>query len=131
MYRNYCCPCHGFIELYLPLQSPRTHNIAIPKRKITSLLTIHPQAEPYRIEHSSSQFGSARIIFEPYIVECEHWDPNSVRLALENSERGGDSGSKMLGTVRCGSRVYDTGSPVGSPSNALIAIISLRLSFHP
>src|SRR5436190_529845 len=33
-YRNCRCPCHGcggFIELYLPLQSPRPHNIGIPK----------------------------------------------------------------------------------------------------
>src|SRR5208282_4508112 len=71
--------------------------------KITSLLTVHPRAEPYRIEHFSSQFGSARILSEPYTVEREHWDPDSVRLALENSERGGDSARKCsvrFGTVR-------------------------------
>jgi len=93
----------GFIEEYLPLQSPRTHNIGFHKHKITSLLTVHPRAEPYRIEHSNSQFSSARILFEPYIVEREHWDPDSVRLTLENSERGGDSARKCsvrYGTVR-------------------------------
>ena len=76
----------GFREEYLPLQSPRTHNIGFHKHKITSLLTVHPRAEPYRIEHSSSQFGSARILFELYIVEREHWDPDSVRL--ENARYG-------------------------------------------
>src|SRR5205814_2415890 len=73
------------------------------KHKIKSLLTVHPRAEPYRIEHSRGQFGSARKLFEPYIVEREHWDLDSVRLALENSERGGDSARKCtvrFGTVR-------------------------------
>ena len=47
----------SFVELYLPLQIPRRHNIALPFRRfhrhiITSLLTVHPRAEPYRIEHS-------------------------------------------------------------------------------
>src|SRR5437762_4991164 len=73
------------------------------QHKITSPSTVHLRAEPYRTEHSSSQFGSARILFEPYIVEREHWDLDSVRLALENSERGGDSARKCtvrFGTVR-------------------------------
>ena len=98
----------SFVELYLPLQIPRRHNIALPFRRfhrhiITSLLTVHPRAEPYRIEHSSSRFGSARVLFAPYIIEREHWDPDSVRLALENFEQGGDSARKCsvrFGTVR-------------------------------
>ena len=43
------------------------------------------------------------ILFEPYIIEREHWNPDPVRLALENSERGGDSARKCsvrFGTVR-------------------------------
>ena len=73
------------------------------QHKITSPSTVHPRAEPYRTEHSSSQFGSARILFEPYIIEREHWDLDSVRLALENFERGGDSARKCsvrFGTAR-------------------------------
>src|SRR5271169_1638560 len=68
-----------------------------------SFLTVHPRAEPYRIEHSGSQFGSARILFEPYIIEREHWDLDSVRLAPGNFERGGDSARKCavrFGTAR-------------------------------
>src|SRR5437762_10209384 len=59
--------------------------------------------QPYRIEHSSSQFGLARILFEAYIIEREHRDPDSVRLALEISEQGGNSARKCsvrFGTVR-------------------------------
>src|SRR5271167_290560 len=99
--------CGGFIMLYLALRSQKTHNIDIPKGstsiKLHGFLTAHPRAEPYRIEHSSSQFGSACILFEPYIIEREHWDLDSVRLALENFERGGDSARKCsvrFGTAR-------------------------------
>src|SRR5436190_19463970 len=50
--------------------------------------------QPYRIEHSNSQFGSACILFEAFIIEREHWDPDSVRL--ENARYG----SVRFGTVR-------------------------------
>ena len=99
----------GFIEPYLLLQIPRTRNM-------TSVLTVHPRAEPYRIEHFSSQFGSARILFEPNILEREHWDPQFGSARARKFRAGRRFGSKMLGTVWYGSGMYGTGSPVcGEP----------------
>ena len=80
--------------------------------KIISVLTVDSRAEPYQIEHFSSQFGSARIIFKPYIHEREHWDPRFGSARARKFRAGRRFGSKMLGTVRYGSGMYGTGSPV-------------------
>src|SRR5271169_5218562 len=104
------------MKTYLPLQSPRTYNIGhsegFTSIKLHGFLTVHPRAEPYRIEHSSSQFGSARILFEPYIVEREHCDPRFGSARARKFRAGRRFGSTMLGTVRFGSGMYGTVSPV-------------------
>jgi hypothetical protein len=71
------------------------------KRRGMAFLTVHSRAEPYRTEHSSSRFGSARIFSNRTLSSASIETPDSVRLALENFERGGDSARKC--TVRFGS----------------------------
>ena len=90
------------------------------------------RADPltYRIEHSSSQFGSARIPFEPYIIEREHCDPDSVRLALENSERGGDSARKCtvrFEDVRYGEPSLSFTSSLASRVDNMTSVLALSL----
>jgi hypothetical protein len=77
------------------------HSEGFTSIKLHGFLTVHPRAEPYRTEHSSSRFGSARIFSNRTLSSASIETPDSVRLALENFERGGDSARKC--TVRFGS----------------------------
>jgi len=86
------------------------HSEGFTSIKSHAFLTVHPRAEPYRTEHSSSRFGSARTLFEPYIVEREHWDPDSVRLALDTFEREPNIPPVRYGTVYFASGIWRFGS---------------------
>src|SRR5436190_28732 len=78
---------------YIILAFQRFH-----KHNLTSLLIIHPRAEPYRTEHSSSRFGSAHIFSNHTLSSASIEILNSIRLVLENFERESDSTRKC--TIR-------------------------------
>ena len=83
------------------------------KHNLTSLLfnrTSPSRTVPYRAFQQPIRFGS--YIFEPYIVEREHWDPRFGSARARKFRAGRRFGSKMHGTVRLGSGMYGTVSPL-------------------
>ena len=109
--------CEPFVELYLPLQNPRTHNIDIPK--IFTSIKLHHfnhtfpnRTVPNRAFQESIRFGLHTI----RSVHCRAraLGPRFGSARPRKFRAGRRFGSKMLGTVRYGSRMYSTGSPVWS-----------------